>query len=173
MASGTQRVHRFHKQAGWYVQGDREVAVPIAHLCCCQTGHMSDLMTSLVNVVVFEVEAVGKVCFHSLQASMQELFLNYTFLEAGDCSLEHLTGGFHTVVDHKTVAAAAEAGSEAADIESLTVVDADGEAGVAERLACEAGVELQAALTAVEDAGTGAEVEVVVIDSLAVEGLDV
>jgi hypothetical protein len=53
------------------------------------------------------------------------------------------------------------------------VVDADDEAGVDERLACEAAVELQAALTAVEDAGTGAEVEVVVIDSLAVEGLDV
>lgn len=72
----------------------------------------------------------------------------------------------------------ADAWSESADTESLTVVAADAEAGIGERLALEAaavvaGVENQVVLTAAVAAGTGAEAEEVgVVDWLAVEGSD-
>jgi hypothetical protein len=133
--------------------------------------------------VAFEEEAVGKVCFHSLQACKQEDFLDCTLPETESCSLECLTEGFHTVValeevfltvvDYKTAVAVAE--SEAADTGSVAAVDA--EAGVDERLAIEAGavevgVELQTALLAVEDAGTGAEADAGVVQ-LAVDQSDV
>jgi hypothetical protein len=80
---------------------------------------------------------------------------------------------FLTVVDYKTAVAVAE--SEAADTGSVAAVDA--EAGVDERLAIEAGavevgVELQTALLAVEDAGTGAEADAGVVQ-LAVDQSDV
>jgi hypothetical protein len=68
--------------------------MPTAHLCCCKRDYTSELSTSLQTVVVFEVEAVGKVCFHSLQASL---------LEAVGCSLESLTEHFHTVVASEVV----------------------------------------------------------------------
>jgi len=82
---------------------------------------------------------------------------------------------FLTVVDYKTAVAVAE--SEAADTGSVAAVDADVEAGVDERLAIEAGavevgVELQTALLAVEDAGTGAEADAGVVQ-LAVDQSDV
>jgi hypothetical protein len=140
----------------------------------------------LQTVVVFEVEAVGEVYFHSLQASLLEAVLDYTLLEAVGCSLESLTEHFHTVVaservlltvvDYKT--AVADAWSESADTESLTLVAADAEAGIGGRLALEAaavvaGVVNQAVLTAAAAAGTGAEAEVGVVDWLAVEGSDV
>jgi hypothetical protein len=180
-------VHRFHKQ-GRSDQDDRQVEVPTAHLCCCKRDHTSELSTSLQTVVVFEVEAVGKVCFHSLQASLLEAVLDYTLLEAVGCSLESLTEHFHTVVasevvllivvDYKTAVAVADAWSESADTESLTVVAADAEAGIGERLALQAaavvaGVENQVVLTAAAAAGTGAEAEVGFVDWLAVEGSDV
>jgi len=145
----------------------------------------------LQTVDVFEVEAVGKVCFHSLEASLLEAVLDYTLLEAVGCSLESLTEHFCTVVasekvlltvvDYKTAVAVADAWSESADTESLTVVAADVEAGIGERLALEAaavvaGVQNQVVLTAAAAAvaaGTGAEAEVGVVDWLAVEGSDV
>jgi hypothetical protein len=189
-ASGTQRVHRFHKQGGRSDQDNRQVAAPTAHLCCCKRDHTSELSTSLQTVDVFEVEAVGKVCFHSLEASLLEAVLDYTLLEAVGCSLESLTEHFCTVVasekvlltvvDYKTAVAVADAWSESADTESLTVVAADVEAGIGERLALEAaavvaGVQNQVVLTAAAAAaaGTGAEAEVGVVDWLAVEGSDV
>jgi hypothetical protein len=156
--------------------------MPIAHFCCCERDHTSVLKTSLMTVA-FEEEAVGKVCFHSLQACKQEDFLDCTLPETESCSLECLTEGFHTVValeevfltvvDYKTAVAVAE--SEAADTGSVAAVDA--EAGVDERLAIEAGavevgVELQTALLAVEDAGTGAEADAGVVQ-LAVDQSDV
>jgi hypothetical protein len=160
--------------------------MPIAHLCCCERDHTFVLKTSLMTVA-FEEEAVGKVCFHSLQACKQEGFLDCTLPETESCSLECLTEGFHTVValeevfltvvDYKTAVAVAVAESEAADTGSVAVVDADVEAGVDERLAIEAGVvevgvELQTALLAVEDAGTGAEADAGVVQ-LAVDQSDV
>jgi hypothetical protein len=184
MTFGTHKVCSFHRQGVWYVQGDREAAMPIAHLCCCERDHTSVLKTSLMTVA-FEEEAVGKVCFHSLQACKQEGFLDCTLPETESCSLECLTERFHTVValeevfltvvDYKTAVAVAE--SEAADTGSVAAVDADVEAGVDERLAIEAGavevgVELQTALLAVEDAGTGAEADAGVVQ-LAVDQSDV